>query len=241
METLSLVSLNIEKRRHLGRFIPFLQLEQPDVACLQELADIDVPQIEKILGMKGMFAPMARIVATADNRSFVSGIGIFSKLPIALKFSNYYVGSAESIPEYQSQNVDTANYVLLAAKVLKSTEEFFIATTHFTWSPDGKLSAAQMKNLPKLLAAVKDLGECVLTGDFNAPRGGEAFGILTEALKDNIPREIKTTLDGNLHRAGPIERMVDGLFTTPGYIASDVKISCGVSDHCAVVAKLSKT
>ena len=239
METLSLVSLNIEKRRHIGRFIPFLQREQADVVCLQELADIDVPQIEKILGMKGVFAPMTHIVGTADNQSFISGIGIFSRLPIVEQTPIYYIGSAHKIPEYTSQNVNTVNYVLLGVKVVKNNQEFSVATTHFTWSPDGKLSPAQMQNLPKLLESMSQLGECVITGDFNTPRGGDAFAELAEKYHDNIPAEIKTTLDGNLHRAGPIERMVDGLFTTPGYSASDVKIVCGISDHCAVVAKLS--
>ena len=34
--------------------------------------------------------------------------------------------------------------------------------------------------------------------------------------------------------------MVDGLFTTPKYIASNVKLEPGVSDHMAIVANIEK-
>ena len=34
--------------------------------------------------------------------------------------------------------------------------------------------------------------------------------------------------------------MVDGLFTTPAYKASDVKLVDGISDHMAIVAKINR-
>ena len=52
--------------------------------------------------------------------------------------------------------------------------------------------------------------------------------------------------DLTLHRVGDTkpheleDKMVDGLFTTPEYIAPDVKLVYGVSDHAAIVAALSK-
>jgi hypothetical protein len=79
-----------------------------------------------------------------------------------------------------------------------------------------------------------------LFGDFNAPRGKEIFSIFTEKLKDNIPLNYETSLDENLHRAGKLTYMVDGCFTTPEYVASDVELRFGVSDHAAVLATITK-
>jgi hypothetical protein len=48
-----------------------------------------------------------------------------------------------------------------------------------------------------------------------------------------------TSIDPKLHRAGALQLMVDGLFTTPGYEASDVMLHTGVSDHCAITARIA--
>ena len=74
----------------------------------------------------------------------------------------------------------------------------------------------------------------------NAPRGNETFSRLEEKYKDNIPREYKTSIDQNLHKVKGIQFMVDGLFTTPVYKASNVKLVDGISDHMAVVAEINK-
>jgi hypothetical protein len=35
-------------------------------------------------------------------------------------------------------------------------------------------------------------------------------------------------------------KMVDGLFSTPGYLVSDVELHSGVSDHMAITANVAK-
>lgn len=98
----------------------------------------------------------------------------------------------------------------------------------------------QQRLLPKLLETLGSFPELILAGDFNAPRGGEVFGTIAARYKDNIPPEYKTSIDGGLHRAGKLEYMVDGLFTTPQYIASKVRLIDGVSDHMAIVAEINR-
>ncbi len=47
----------------------------------------------------------------------------------------------------------------------------------------------------------------------------------------------------NVERSKHLEladKMVDGLFTTPAYRASDVRLQFGVSDHVAIVATIEK-
>lgn len=78
----------------------------------------------------------------------------------------------------------------------------------------------------------------VLVGDFNAPRGGPIFDRLAAVYTDWIPHEVRTTIDPVLHRAGDLQIVVDGLFSTSSYRASGVEVLCGVSDHCAISARI---
>ena len=43
-----------------------------------------------------------------------------------------------------------------------------------------------------------------------------------------------------LHRAGPLQLVVDGMFSTDDYSVSEVALHQGVSDHCAITALVSK-
>jgi hypothetical protein len=68
----------------------------------------------------------------------------------------------------------------------------------------------------------------------NFPLGGELFAILARHLKDKIPAHYATSIDPNLHGAGPLQMMTDAMFSTPRYAVWDVELHSGVSDHCAV-------
>ena len=88
------------------------------------------------------------------------------------------------------------------------------------------------------MLSLLNLSDVVFCGDFNAPRGRETWLIIASKLKDNIPQDITTTIDGHLHRAGDLQIVVDGLFTSKNYKASDVRVISGISDHCAIVANI---
>jgi hypothetical protein len=57
--------------------------------------------------------------------------------------------------------------------------------------------------------------------------------------KDNVPKEVDSTIDPVLHRAKDIRYMVDGVFSTPAYKVSEVEVREGVSDHKAILAQVS--
>jgi endonuclease/exonuclease/phosphatase family metal-dependent hydrolase len=80
----------------------------------------------------------------------------------------------------------------------------------------------------------------VLCGDFNAPRGKEIFSRLAAHWTDHVPLAHTTSLDPVLHRAGALQLMVDGIFSTPDYDVSGVRLHQGVSDHCAITARIGK-
>src|SRR3989344_1091814 len=248
---IKLVSLNIERSKHLSLVIPFLEKEEADVVCLQELAQKDIELFEEALGSECLFAPMANHGSGEDEIApGIVGIGMFSKIPVAQQEVKYYwgTGAPEMLYDFSSAagKHATESYVVAYQDVEKNGEQFKIATTHFTWTPDGKADDFQREDMRSLLHVLDGLKDFALCGDFNAPRGGEIFGELSKRYIDNIPHEYKTSLTLSLHRAGKTEPerlgsyMVDGLFTTPTYTASEVRLQFGISDHAAIIAEISK-
>ena len=95
-----------------------------------------------------------------------------------------------------------------------------------------------MQDLKVLFELLENIPEFILCGDFNAPRGTAIFDSIAEKYKDNIPQDISTTIDKNLHKAGDLQLVVDGLFTTPEYKVDSIKILDKLSDHCAILATI---
>jgi len=245
-QTLKLAQLNIEGSKHLDLVIPFLQKQNPDVACLQELNEQDVASFEKALLMHSFFVPMG-MNSKAITGAKVWGIGIFSKSPIKPSAPLQYGGYAgNGLIEYvhgdptKKNAHDSTKFMLAVADIEKGGETFRIATTHFPVTAHGAATDFQREDMKALLGLLEKEGEFVLTGDFNAPRGGEIFAQLSAKYKDNIPPEIATSIDGAIHRAGQLPFMVDGIFSTPGYEVSNVVGHTGLSDHWGFTAEIKK-
>jgi len=247
MAALSLISLNIERSKNLSLVLPFLASRGPEVACIQELMEPDIPRLAEALGATWhAYVPMTRYLREGEEAK--QGIGIFSRLPIRESRTRYYRGDAAALAQFDMTTAlskwSTEHGILLAADVEKEGSVFRIITTHFTWTPDGQPDDLQRKDLSAMLPFLDEEKEFALCGDFNAPRGGEIFSALASRYADTIPPHYKTSLDLERHRAGKTkpeelaDKMVDGLFTTPSYSASGVELVSGVSDHCAVVASL---
>lgn len=241
--SLKLVCLNIEKDRHLNRIVPFLLERVPDVFCVQEIYESSIPVISDALpGSVYVYVPMTR--RPKESPPQMQGVAIFSRLPIKKHEVHYYVGGPDSIPDSDDGDPSTYNAnnrPLVTCDVEKEGTIFRVCTTHFTWTPDGEPTGEQRNDMRALLRILEPVSDLILCGDFNVSRGGELFGLLAERYKDNVPPHYTTSIDGDLHRRGQLNRMVDGIFSTPNYVVSGVEMISGVSDHCALVATVSKT
>ena len=243
--SIRLASINIEGDTHRDEVISFLKDFKPDVVCLQELVVSSVSFFEEALDMKGYFLPMAKYhILPRDLASPIApwGVGIFSSLPISDISSRYYCDGSGNLQLAVLGKEETLRRGLLQVTIKKSDEFYTIASTHFTRTPDGSASDKQKKDMKNLLAILEGTPELIFCGDFNAPRGGEIFGLLSEKYKDNIPLQYQSSLDPELHKLKNSKLlMVDGLFTTPQYKVSEVKLSDEVSDHMAITALIYKT
>ncbi|MFA7309641.1 MAG: endonuclease/exonuclease/phosphatase family protein [Candidatus Paceibacterota bacterium] len=246
MQRARLVSLNIEHSKHLDLVVPFLISKNADIVCLQEVRESDIADIAATVGARYIFAPMTR--QTHEGKENVVGIAILSPLMIEKHEVAFYTGDRE-LPKSDTADEPTYNNKLspmLFCDIRVRDELYRVGTTHFTWTPDGSASEEQRVHMNALLAIVGPKEDLILCGDFNAPRGGEIFGMLSSRYTDNIPPQYKTSLDLDLHRAAKDKRdeledkMVDCLFTTPAYECSHVHLESGVSDHMAVIAEVRK-
>jgi endonuclease/exonuclease/phosphatase family metal-dependent hydrolase len=238
-----MVSLNIERSRHLSRVIPFLQRWAPDVVCLQELEEQNLAMLCDQTGLvHSEFAAMARHPDSTGPGKF--GVAVLSRQPIEAAETFVYAGGGTGTDlldrTSEMSRIDTCRFVALQVRLSGQRTPFYIATTHFPWTPDGLPRPFQTAAVARLTSA---LTACpmVLTGDFNAPRGGPIFEVLADTWRDNIPPDVTTTLDPELHRAGPLDLVVDGLFTTDEIIVRDVRLLAGLSDHQAITARLVST
>ncbi len=235
---LKLLSLNIERDNHLPRVISLIEKEKPEVICLQEIQEPDFEMLKNKFGWQGFFATMMtyKRISEGMETAVKQGNALFTKLNLLKTESFYYFGKGDA-PFYKEYN--SIDRILVVGLFEKEGKQYTIATTHFTRDEDGgKVNQEQRRDVQQLLKLLQQKGELVLCGDFNAPRGREIFKTLSLHLKDNIPPEIKTTLDPRLHKAGPLPYVVDYVWSTPKYKVRDIKVVSGVSDHMAIVAEI---
>lgn len=243
---MKLVSLNIEYNKHYERVFPFMFEQEPDVICFQEVLEEDFLYLKESLGLEGVFKAHAYALSELDHYTNVysrrSGVAIFSKKIVKTGYS-FYWGKEEysflPFNEYKQNRKENRSYVLLWADIEDCNGEIYrCATTHFPVTENGESTPHQLEILPQFFECLSGLGDCSVSGDFNAPRGNETFRRIATLHKDNIPEKYLTSIDQNLHRTKGIMHMVDCLFTTPNYIASDVSLVDGVSDHMAIIATI---
>lgn len=236
---LKLLSINIEDEKHLDRVMAFIDQEKPDVLCLQEVLERDVPLFEKAIQGTGIFIPNGLCLIQGKYEKW--GIGIFSGLPLSDTEVAYYRRYGEELRSIDNESTDPIDRSLAYAKVEKEGVSYDILTTHFTWTPDGHPTDRQRESLAAFLAAIAPYRSLVFCGDMNAPRGMETFEKIAQLYRDNIPQEYTTSLDPEFHSTkGRFQLMVDALFSTLDYRIENVRLQFGISDHAAIVAEVHK-
>ncbi len=238
---LTLGSLNIEKGKHSDYCLPALRIHDFDTLFLQEVIQDDMPLIAAALGLKGYFAPMGFVRESTE----LMGLAVFAKEGMIITYDEYYyIGQGKGIYTHLSREKNyVGKSVLQSVRVEKDGIGYDVAHTHFPWTPDGFPTPVQFECMPKVLQRAKER-KMVLCGDLNAPRTlpdgtpGQIWAMLEDEFCDNIPKDVTSTLDPNLHRAKPLALVVDALFTPSCYRAFDVALISDLSDHLLIRAKL---
>jgi len=216
------------------------------VVCLQEVYEADLDQIKKETGL-GFSSFVTNAICQlrcppGSTPRGAWGVAILSRLPLQNTSQAYYLFPDLKSDDFPDGIWDRQARALAWGTIEREGKTYTIATTHFTWSNNGSETELQKQSLENMVSILDTIGEFVLVGDFNAPRGMHiVFDTLAQKYTDNIPSSVESTLDPELHRVGKERKFViDGLFSTPGYQASHVQVVTGVSDHCALVASVEK-
>lgn len=241
-----LISLNIERSKHLERNIPFFQKEQPGILCLQEAFEADLDHIGEELAMPYRIWLKDTLTDGERNGSGkegYSGPAIFSRTPLLDSGSEYYYMPEGGISlEGNTKIVRQTNAQGLVWCVTSiAGQEYFVLNTHFVCTKNGVFNEEQKRDFQELKNILDRFGVHILTGDLNSPRGYGNWEQFVEYYgQDNIPADVVSTIDPELHRVKNLELVVDGIFAKAPYVVRDVRLVPGLSDHKAIVAQIEK-
>lgn len=228
-----LVSLNIYGGKFLEQAIKKLKGIQPDTICLQECLETDFIKIQEELKLEnGIFLTTTHIEKNEHGwRKGAMGLGIMSRAIGKARRACYW-GERPGIPEYPENN---GNHILGW-----ETGGILFATTHFPWSPDGSEIEEQTtagEKMIQILRAWMAEGPLLFAGDLNIPRKTPLFKKLSSEMEDFLPKEIKPTIDWELHRdrdkVKGKELDVD-CFLGKQAEAKNVLTLNGISDHLGI-------
>ena len=247
---MKLVNVNAEGYRHVETVMGLIVRENPDFICMQESHE----DFAKLLSKQGyQTALLPRCRKEQDGREFIDCELFASKYPFVSE--NYYYAKtlADEIPFETSKLINGgkhSDFGFILATIPTESGIFNIATTHFTWAPDGNIaSELQKRDMKVLLQLVENLPAHIICGDFNIPRlHNPLYKELTAVYTDNIPTSYKSSLDKDLHVVGSDssktimfeEYMVDYVFSQKPYTAENVRLEFGISDHAAVICEIEK-
>lgn len=260
--SLKLIQLNIERNKHWDKVLPFLEREDADVLCLQEIFACDIPKLE-MLGYRCQFGQIATFPYDFEkpDELFPQGVVLASRPPLhEAAVHHYYAAPQPELPQAlqgssaltltaEDKRAMTHQTVVTGAVQMNNTQ-FVIASTHFTWTRQGRVANDfQKHDMQSLLEYLKRYPSLLLTGDFNIPRHqNELYEQLAQRYQDHVPESVTSTMDVDVHYAGHIpeiradleQYVVDYIFSTPDYQVKNVRTQFGVSDHCALIAEVSK-
>lgn len=244
---MKLITVNIEGSNHLNRIQEFIEKEQPDILCLQE-AQPDMKEYLESQLYTAAFLPMTIRAGGADHRKKPEGLILATKHR-AIFNSFYYYSPDAALQEFDKNEWrNTCAHGVLHAQIEHLGEKYCIATSHFTWTPNGsEANPEQIMDMASFTKLIRELPPHIMCGDFNIPRKhNRLYAELLKLYKDEIPSHHASSLDKELHRLGKQvdkaiifeEYMVDYIFTQPPYTVAEVRLEFGVSDHAAAVATI---
>lgn len=248
-----LLTLNVEGDKHLDLVRAFIKREDPDIICLQELYKSDT---ETLLGSTYRAEFLGMCLRTKqDGAKDEWGSAIATKIPLRNVVREYYFQPTTRFVDIDITDIEAKRKTLwqglIGGTIDDDGKPLRVFTTHFTWTPHGYMAHPyQATDLKTMLTYLSEEEPHIICGDFNIPRKQNAlYPILHAHYTDTVPEEYITSLHLPLHKTKdhPIEGpavasyMVDYIFSSPNvYTVKEVRMECGMSDHCALLAHIEK-
>lgn len=256
MKSYSLLHINIQKKNHIENIRVLLTEKMPDFVCMMEVSSDDIKKFAEEFNYHYVHAP--KFISKETNEG--EGQGILSKRTLKNVRKQRYDNNKKSIVPMFFQTIFSKakpkrpkeqflfNETLLSAEVsLDSEKTLTIATTHFPVSDHSSpgLNEHELYDIESLeyvenirnyfdrfLTLIKKLkSPLIFTADLNNPRGDFIYDQLAHELVDQIPLEINSSIDPELHRVKNLQLMVDTIMTSENLEKINLEVIEGVSDH----------
>jgi endonuclease/exonuclease/phosphatase family metal-dependent hydrolase len=242
---MKLIQVNIWQGRILRNLLKFLEAEQPDIICMQEVLSSpvkmpawDIAQslesIRKVTGLQHAFYAPTWGFRLMDAKVY-HGNAILSRYPLLNQQTIFTNGSFEEevVNNPYLNNVRNAQI----ARVQAEEGSFTLVNHHAHWEPSAQGSATSVERLQRLATAITSIeGPLVVAGDFNVHPTSEAIQRFEEKTGlRNLTREHKVvkTLSELGH---PVEVACDYIFINEAITEQRFEVSNTlVSDHKALI------
>ncbi len=233
---LNILQLNVELNLHTDQIIEHVQKHNYDVLLFQEVLQVDLDTIAEACDMHYAFAPLNTIQHQGALHTL--GVATFRNILLLNIEQLYYRGDSKNLPLITRQTPEMMARALLLVEVATNGQIYRLINTHFTWSANATVNNMQRHDFDKMLTILQNYEHFLLVGDFNTPRGQELYDHLSKLYTDNIPLDLKSTLDKKLFRVPGLELVIDGVFTTAKYKVSGMQILQGLSDHVGIAFRI---
>jgi endonuclease/exonuclease/phosphatase family metal-dependent hydrolase len=265
----TLLHLNIERNKHLDAVFKLLKEKNPDIVCLEEVFSKDAEKIASQFVYNYLYSPLfifknkeeedqlgsaifSKFPIINIQKNYYGDIKIDGLITVTIEEEVESTKTKERI-----ENRFEYNYTLLSGLIqLNEKNNVTVCTTHFPvtdhQSPSHEdhdfmnikkideieRSRIFFENLVNTIHSFEN--PIIFTADLNNPRGEYIYDSLTHELVDQVPADLKSSLDPNLHRVKNLNLMVDTIMTTPDIKVKSFEVIEGVSDHKAFLISFYK-
>ncbi|MBP9700680.1 endonuclease/exonuclease/phosphatase family protein [Candidatus Woesebacteria bacterium] len=249
-EVIRIATLNSEGGAHgphLLRIQEFLGYSGIQILAMQEVFRTDGAWIkEMIRGTSHHFLNNFTVASPLSERIPATGpfgVALFARFQAIAWQSIYYTISNHRAAVFEDpQEYPTRRGVLIVDYSLPTGSNVRVATTHFTWSPDGQITQEQQNDWGRLSQVLERTQPDVVMGDFNIPRATQLGITLEQTFQSAIPQSVTTTLVPSQHQnPGIPDRVVDYIFIPKDsqyqLVPNSVELE-PVADHCAIVCNI---
>lgn len=243
--TMKLIQVNIWQGRILRNLLKFLEAEQPDIICMQEVLStpVKIPvwdmmqsleSIKQTTGLEHSFYAPVWGFRLMDTKVY-HGNAIVSRYPLLDQQTIFTNGHFEE----EVGNISGMHNVRNAqiARVQAEEGSFTVVNHHAHWELTPQGSATSVERLQRLAAAVTPIeGPLLVAGDFNVNPTSEAIERFEEKVNlRNLTREHNVTK--TLSELGhPVEVACDYIFINEAIRERRFEVSTAlVSDHAALI------
>lgn len=241
---MKLLQLNIWFGKVLKQTLAFIEREQPDILCLQEVYSSKAPilqpdmmfdsleQIQKLTGYQNtFFSPTFTTVYTGVEASF--GNAVVSRYP--LSNANSFFTNGEYNPNATNENVEINTRVLQTCWISIDGKSFSLANYHGHSYPSPIGNEVTIEKMKIVKSKIEQLPKpIILSGDLNVSSESPAMRVFDGFLRDLTSENKITTTLSQLGKVTDVAcdhiLISDGIEVTSFRVADDL-----VSDHKALI------